>query len=95
MRIESITKEELLAAYIRQHYGDKEVLVIEWDGEMPAKAFDMLCEDLSAFSPPVALRQLGSYIIIEMPAVLAQQIVGRHYVPNMEVWVCGDLLKAN
>lgn len=95
MKIESITKDELIAAYIRQNYGDKEVLVINWDGNLADGAFERLLESLSAYAPPVALQQYPSYIIIEMPAVLANKIVRTHYVPNMEVWLFGDMLMRN
>lgn len=95
MKIESITKEALLAAYIKQEYADTEVLVIDWDGNVPREAFDMLIEDLSAFAPPLALREYSSYIIIEMPGVLAQQIARNRYAPNVQVWICGEMIARN
>lgn len=79
MKMEVVGWYELLTAYIKQHYSDRDVLVICQDNIESVAEFDTLMNDLEkdGFAPPHQMRGTG-YLIIEMERHFAKSLIDRH-----------------
>lgn len=79
MKMEVVCWLDLLNAYIKQHYGDTNVLVICQDDIDSVAEFNILMNDLErdGFAPPHLMRGTG-YLIIEMEGHYAQPLIDRY-----------------
>ena len=79
MKMEQINAHGLLAAYLKQNYTGKDVLVIFQDDIGSREEYQTLLQELDdvGFLPPKGYLVLG-YLIIEMPAMLAKKLIDDH-----------------
>lgn len=100
MRIEALTQDELLAAYLKDHYADKPVLVIMGGGDASEQEQEALYEELEFYyMRPNMPMTVFDFCIIEikeafLPSI--RQLMTRHNgTIRLQLYENGKLLQEN
>lgn len=81
MKLESVSKDDLLTSYLAANYDGRDTLVIELENGCSKQEFVSLMKELDNLGalPPKTWRVPGSTIIIEMPWSTACKLVTDHH----------------